>query len=176
VIPVPSAEFAAAEALRSGSKPVFRFSIVYHYFLTGIAAGSGTFVNCAFVAPDRIQVDAGAGLASWTSPTLRATVGEFPAEFMPTWTASSPGYNPPVVEIRTAATSGGLSSAAWTVMESGEAASILEYYQWRITWWPVRSWFFDTVEEMDESAMWFLDAYDPEDQYQSYFKIGRAHV
>ncbi|MHB9075801.1 MAG: hypothetical protein ACYC6G_20050, partial [Desulfobaccales bacterium] len=168
MIPAPSAEFAAAEAKRSGSKPVFRFTIIYHYFLTGLAEGSGTFVNCAFVAPGRLQVNAGAGMASWTSPELRATVGEFPTELTPTWTASSPGYNPAVVELRTAATLPGLATAAWTTMASGESIDILEHYQWRVTWWVVRSWLFKSEAEMDESAIWLLDAYDPEDPYQSY--------
>ncbi|MBI4643096.1 MAG: hypothetical protein HY743_05060 [Deltaproteobacteria bacterium] len=172
MIPAPSAEFEAEETRRSGAKPFFRFIINPHYFRTGIAAGSGTFVNCAYQAPDRLQVNAGATSASWTSPALRATVGSFPAEFSPTWVFSSPGYDGLLLELRTAATEAGLASASWAALSQGAPVSIYEYYQWRATWLAVRCWFFDTEGEMDDAAMWFLDAYAPEDPYQSYFTDG----
>lgn len=164
-----SDDFIAQESNPDTGDPVFFFTFLPHYFATGVAAGSGTFVNVSYVDPGRLQVDGEAALASWTSPALQARVGEFPASFTPTWQLDYPGFDV-AIEYRTGESAAALAAAAWQTMTIGDPVSSYRYYQWRISWVGIRSWAYDTVEEAEASAnsAWALDAADPEDPYESY--------
>lgn len=163
-----SAEFIAQE---SNPAAVVEFFATFlpHYFITGVAAGSGTFVNMSYVDPGRLQVDEDAGLASWTSPVLAARVAFYPTSITPSWSLDYPGYDC-TVEYRTAASEGGLAAAAWLPFIAGDPVSLMRYYQWRISFVAIRAWAYDTQEEAEASdaSAWALDAPDPEDPYESF--------
>ena len=151
------------------AQPVFFFTFLPHYFPTGVAPASGTFVNMSFIAPGRLQVDEGAGYASWTSPTLKALVGYLPTPVTPAWDLNSPGFEN-LVEYRTAATEALLADAAWATLVNGVEVSLNRYYQWRVTWVTFRGWAYDTEEEAaaSDAAACALDAADPEDPFESF--------
>lgn len=163
-----SAAFIAQES-NPAAVPVFFATFLPHYFITGIAAGSGTFVDMSYVDPGRLQVDEGAGLASWTSPALAALVAQYPTSITPAWDLDYPGFDCEV-EYRTATTEGGLAAAAWLPLVEGDPISLYRYYQWRVSFVPIRAWAYDTQEEAEASdaSAWALDAPDPEDPYESY--------
>lgn len=154
---------------RNLAVPVWFFTFLPHYFATGVAAASGTFVNMSFIAPGRLQVDEGAGYASWTSFTLTALVGYLPTPITPSFNLNSPGFDSQT-EYRTAATEALLAGASWTAMVNGVEVSLNRYYQWRVTWVGIQAWAYDTQEEAEasDSAAWALDGADPEDSYQSF--------
>lgn len=169
MIASPSAAFTEQESNPDTAQPVWFFTFLPHYFPTGVAAGSGTFVNITFVAPGRLQVDDDTGSASWTSPTLAALVGYLPTPVTPSFDLNSPGFKN-LVEYRTAATEAALAAAAWAALVNGTEVSLQRYYQWRVIWVAVRAWAYDTQEEAEasDSAAWALDAADPEDPYESF--------
>lgn len=162
-------DFLAAEAQKFGTEPVFFFSLLRFLYDTGVGSGRGTFVNVSFVAPGRLEVDEGAGYASWTSEELQPRAENYPITITPTWDLNYPGFEV-AIEFRTATSEGGLAATPWTTLVHGSPISLYRYYQWRIVWVAIRAWAFDTVEqaEADGSSAWALDMYDPEDQYQSY--------
>lgn len=162
-------DFINEENRKIGTKPFFRFTVYPNYFNNGVGEGLGTFVNCAFVSPDRIQVNASVGSASWTSDVLTANVSDFPAPVTDSWESDFPGFTM-LVEYRTAATTGDLSTEAWLPISSGDAISLNLYYQWRVTFTSFRAFAFDTLveAEADASSAWALDAEDDTDTYQSY--------
>ena len=167
MIPAP-ADFIAQENNPSTSVPVFFATLSPHYFITGVAADSGVFVNMSFMAPERLQVDSGAGLASWTSPVLAAIVANYPTSISPAWSLQYPGFDCSI-EYRTAATEADLTAAAWLGL-AATPVSLYRYYQWRISLVTFRAWAYDTQEEaeaQDDSA-WALDAEDPEDPEDPY--------
>jgi len=163
-----SAAFIAQESNPNAVMEYFA-TLFPHYFITGIGPGSGTFVNMTYVAPGRLQVDAGAGLASWTSPVLAAVVANYPTPITPAWSLDYPGYDC-AVEYRTATTEAALAAAAWSPLVTGEAVSLYRYYQWRISFVAIRAWAYDTQEEAEASgaSAWALDDPDPEDPYESF--------
>jgi hypothetical protein len=167
VIPA-SAEWIAQEN-NPASDPVYFATFLPHYFITGVAAGSGTFVNMSFIAPGRLQVDEDAGLASWTSPVLAAVVANYPTAITPTWSLSFPGFDC-VMEYRTAASVAGVATAAWLTLLADTPISFYRYYQWRISFVSIRSWAYDTQEEAEASgsSAWALDVADPSDPYESF--------
>lgn len=184
MIPLPSSWFSGGwltshfvsgyfgdplEEQRFGLQPEFVFTFLPHYFPTGVAAGSGTFVDMTYVDTGRLQVDEDAALASWTSPALQARVGNFPAAVTPTWRSDAPGFDL-VVEYRTAISAAALAVAAWSPLTSGTPVSLLEYYQWRLSWVAVRAWAYDTALEAAASGVsaYALDAPDPMDPYESF--------
>ena len=87
-----SDEFKEQENNPHTANPVFFFTFLPHYFATGVAAASGTFVNVSFIAPGRLQVDDGAGYGWWFSPVLMALVGNLPTTIIPTFDLNSPGH------------------------------------------------------------------------------------
>lgn len=163
-----SAAFIAQES-NPAAVPEFFATWLPHYFGTGVAAGSGTFVNMIYVDPGRLEVDEGGNLASWTSPVLVAAVANYPTSITPTWDLDYPGFDCEV-EYRTATTEAGLSAASWLTLTEGSPVSLYRYYQWRISFAPIRSWAYDTQVEAEASdaSAWALDAPDPSDPYESY--------
>lgn len=166
---IPASDAWIAQENGPAPEPVYFATFLPHYFRTGVAAGSGTFVSISFIAPGRLQVDEGAGLAIWTSPILAALVANYPTSIVPTWSLDHPGFEC-AVEYRTATTSAGLAAASWQPLVVNEANAVYRYYQWRITFVPVRAWSFDTVEEAEASgsSAWALDTDDPTDPYVSF--------
>ncbi|MFA4906542.1 MAG: hypothetical protein WC645_08580 [Candidatus Margulisiibacteriota bacterium] len=161
--------FAIEEARLIGRRFFFRFTVFPNYFSNGIGVGLGTAVNCSFVSPDRIQVDAGVGSASWTSDVLTANVFTFPASVEITWDYDYPGYSA-VMEFRTAETEDDLALEGWTAIGNGDTASLNLYYQWRIAFTPIRSWAFYTLAqaEANDKSAWAILAEDAENPLQSY--------
>lgn len=165
MIPSPNAYFTAQEARKRGAEPVFTFVITPHYFLNGVAAGSGTFTDMTFVSPDRLQVDSDAATASWVSPALQATVEDYPTTVEITFTVNYPGYTV-VVEYRTATSSAGLSAASYAAVDSGDEISLYEFYQWKVTWTAYRSQAVDVVGDANSLTAYAIDS-EPDD-YVSY--------
>lgn len=170
MIAAPSAAFETEEG-RDHNRPFFRFVISPHYFLPGVGAGLGTFVNMTFVSPEKLLVTTGSATASWTSAALRATVGEFPAEADVTYTLNAPGYVA-AVEFRTAATAAGLSGASWAAVSDGGTVDLYEYYQWRVTWTGYRCMAEDAEEDADGLTAYAVDTAG--DDYDSYASDGTA--
>lgn len=162
-------DFLIEENRKIGTNPFFRFIIYPNYFENGVGAGLGTPVGCSFVSPDRIQVDAGAGSASWTSGILTANIIDFPTSVTIAWDWDYPGFIGSV-EFRTAATTVALTLESWSAVGDGDTLSLQAYYQWRVSFTSYRAFAFDTLEEAeaDASSAWALDAEDDSDTYQSY--------
>jgi hypothetical protein len=162
-------DFLIEENRKIGTRPFFRFTIYPNYFNNGVGEGLGTPVDTSFISPDRIQVDAAVGSASWTSDALMANVSDFPASVTFAFDSDFPGFTG-TVEFRTAATVVALASEAWKTVADGETIALNLYYQWRVSFTSYRAFAFDTLElaEADASSAWALDAPDDEDTYQSY--------
>lgn len=163
MIPASDA-YKAAEAQKVSALPVALFTLKAFPHATGVGAGQGTFVNCAFVAPDRVQTDVLP--ASWTSEVLVADLGRYPAAVVFTVLENPPGFYP-LAEFRSAPTTALLAAAAWSPVASGDTVYYQAFYQWRYTWTGFRAW---AVEDPADTAGG-LAAYaveDPDDPYASY--------
>jgi hypothetical protein len=169
MIPAPNAEFLAAESLQIGSDPVFTFEIWPYYFANGLGEGAGTFSNCAFVSPDRIEVDYAATTASWTSPEIVANMNSWPVSLAVAWTSNPTGYSL-AVQYRTASTSEDLADATWLDLTNGADYDFYQYYQIRCTWIGIRSFAFDSPEYVNPLAAFAVDSLP--DDWASYATDG----
>ncbi len=125
--------FEGSETRRFGARPRWPFTFFPHYFLTGVTADSGDYLNCTFAAVDRIQVNPGAATASWTGPDREATVGRYPAAAMISWTENLTGYSVGV-EYKTAASQDSLAAASWEAAVNGGTYNLYRWYKLRVSW------------------------------------------
>jgi hypothetical protein len=167
MIPVPSPQFEIEEAKRLEATPVYRFTFFPQDFGTGVAAGSGEFTNCAFVAPSRLEVDNGVLAAAWIGPAQQPITEQFPVDAEVSW-VSNPAVMTESAYYRTAATAEALALASWEVMTNGAVLSLREYYQFKFAWEGVRGYALPTEDENDPVAAYALPAVDPEDPFLSW--------
>lgn len=176
MIPSPNAYFTAEEAKLRGAKPVWRFTIFPHQFPSGVAAGEGVFTDCAFVSPDRVQVDGAVSSANWESEILEVRSEEFPASATFTWDEELAGYSF-ALQYKTGATTAALAAASYANATNGQEYSLYQYYRFKFVWAAVRSQ--AVPAEIDEDS---LTAYavpaeaDPLDSYAMPGSGGAAYV
>jgi hypothetical protein len=169
MIPSPNSYYTDEEAKAAGADLRVVYTIHPFYFSAGMVGGS--FINTHLVGGVRVQLDDGAESGSWTSDPLLNRSALWPTSVVFFWESASPGFDM-VVEYRTAGSVDELLLADWTVMEMYDEILIDHYYQWRVSWQVIRSFFFDTEQPDDPAQAYFLDTFDPDDPYISYMTDG----
>jgi hypothetical protein len=170
MIPAPNSYYLAEEAKRQGAHPRFRYYITPYNFSTGVAAGSGTFVNCAYVDPGRIQVTPGVTSASWISPALQLAFESYPVTGQASWVEDSPGYNI-AVSYRTGASPEALAAASWIYFVPVTPMSLEQYYQLRFEWTGMRC-LFSEIGDAGALQFNFTERIFPVDPDRALFSEG----
>lgn len=159
-----SAEYLAYEALPFKPRPAVRATFYPYLWPQGINV-DGEFVECAFVAPDRVQADYhGFTSGYWISAVVATNMQVSASNAVITFIWNSPGFDL-VVYYRAAESTTDLAAAAWTAIESGDTIAVKPFYQFKMTLEGYRAW---AVDDMDSGESWADSAYsgdsnDPDD-------------
>jgi hypothetical protein len=142
------AEYQQYEAMQMGATPAVRISFSPYVWPNGVN-DLGTSVECAFVAPDRIQADYhGFNGGYWISEVI-TSYAQFASSAVITWDWNSPGFDL-VVSWRYGNSAVECEAAAWEQIYSGDTLTIPAFYQFKLTIEGYRAWAVDEVGDADD--------------------------
>ena len=163
-------EFKAYEAMTVGATPAVRASFLPYLWPNGVNA-DGDFVECAFIAPDRIQAHYhGFASGSWVSEVLSVSLQVTTSPAVLTWEWNYPGFDM-VVYYRGAADATLLAAAAWTEVNSGDTIQIYPYYQFKLTLAGYRAWAENALGDAGDFSAYAVSSLT--DAYKSYASEAR---
>jgi len=161
------ADYLSKEALQIGAIPVIRATLLPYLWPDGIDA-AGSFVDCAYVSPNRIQANyEGFTGGSWISSILTANLQISSSSAVITWAWNSPGFDL-VLYWRGAMSTSALVAASWVLVTNGNTPQIQPYYQFKLTIDGYRSWAIDSSGDADNFTAWAEDSPGNLDSYQGY--------
>ena len=159
------AEYQEYEALQMGATPAVRISFSPYTWPNGVNA-LGTFVECAYVPPDRIQAHYhGFSGGYWISEVI-TSYAQFESPAVITWNWNAPGFDL-VVYWRYGNSAAECAAASWEAIESGDTLIIPAFYQFKITMEGYRAWAVDAVGDADAWTA-YAETTPLEDEYQGY--------
>lgn len=159
--------FEAEEAKKTGAVPIALFTILPFYHKTGVAVGSGTFLETSYLNPDKIQADYhGFAEGYWYSPVMSAGLGRYPSPAVVGLDYNTPGYTM-TLKWRSAMTPTLLAAASWQTVALGETVQVYAYYQWGVWWAGYRCWAQAPADPEDDYTAWAQPA-GVSDGYDSY--------
>jgi hypothetical protein len=167
-----SGEYLQEEVRSRGARPRVK-AVIYPFELDlGLAPGSGEFVNTAYGGePGKLVIEEGyCTAASWTSPVLH-TFSPYLNLVAGFWSDQG-GPMEAVVQIRTGASAGEVSSAPFIAMSQGSEYDLLPYFQVKVAFGEsYRHWAVDALEDADEFTAYAGDVF-PDGGYESYSAAG----
>jgi hypothetical protein len=128
-----SAAFLALEAAAQGGLaiPIYLAAISPWLLPTGVA--DGTFTDCVYVAPEKIQVNGDTLTAVWESDDLESDFEYYPRSWPVTWTPELTGYYISAAQYKTADSQAALAAAAYQTMGPGDTLSLYRWYKLKVT-------------------------------------------
>jgi hypothetical protein len=161
-----SAAYKAIEALKSGAIPALRAVLTPFLWPNGVNV-DGTFVECTYYAPDRVQADYhGFSGGYWISPALNSQLQVTSSPATITWGWNSPGFDS-LLYWRFGNSLAALAAASWVLLTQGGTIQIAPYYQFKLTLEGYRAWAEDSAGGADDFTAWAEDTAN-EDAYQGY--------
>jgi hypothetical protein len=162
-----SAEYIAYENQLIGATPEVRATVLPYIWPTPISA-DGTFKNCTFVAPGRLQVyDGPFADVLWVSSVLTSYLQVSLSPAIVSWDETASPFYALAVYYWGASNPSDLSSggAAWILLAPENTVHIRPFYQFMITMKSYRFWAVDSEGDADDFTAW---AEDTPDDYQGY--------
>ena len=178
-------EYLALEAIKIGATPAIKATIEPYYYPNGITAAA-TYVDAAFVAPGRIQVNYGVLSASWMSPVMH-TNNPGPATI--SWVENKAGYDlvlywrsSPTIDLPYLESGylppdyleDGLVDAPWLPLTQNEVINLPAYYQFKAVWTGSRCWASDSGATDDGSFAYAEDSPGNLDDFQGFAVDGNS--
>lgn len=151
-----SVDYIAQESKTIGATPAVRATFLPYIWSNGIGS-SGSFVNCIYKSPDRIQADyEGFASGSWISPQLTANLQVTYSPAVITWDWNYPGFDV-LLYYRGAEDLTTLVTETWILVNQSDTVQIYPYYQFKITISGYRAWAEDAIGDADAFTGWAED-------------------